>query len=69
MSVTIEAVIVIGIFALVWGWIIYEMYHAPEMDNEGNIINKDDRYANDKKKERQFDWVDTVFKDKKEDVK
>ena len=40
MSVTIEAVIVIGIFAVIWGWIIYEMYHAPEMDNYGNYTSR-----------------------------
>ena len=68
MSVTIEAVIVIGIFAAIWIWIIYEIYYAPEMDDKGNIIDKDDRYPNDKKKERQFDWVDETFRDKKEDV-
>ena len=42
MSVTMEAIIVIGIFALVWGWIVYEMYNAPKIDNKGNIIDKDE---------------------------
>ena len=42
MSVTIEAVIVIGIFAVIWGWIAYEIHRAPKIDNEGNIIDKDE---------------------------
>ena len=55
MSITIEALIVIGIFALVWGWIIYEMYNAPTVDKDGNIISNS-RQPNG-------------FGDEKEDVK
>ena len=38
----IGTIIVLVIFALVWLWIVYEMYMAPEMDNYGNIIKKND---------------------------
>jgi len=40
MNVAIEGIIVIGIFALVWGWIIYEMYMAPEYDENEMPIKK-----------------------------
>ncbi len=36
------AIIVFIILGLFWVWIVYEMYMAPEVDNEGNIIYKDD---------------------------
>ena len=36
------AIIVFIILGLFWVWIGYEMYMAPEVDNEGNIIYKDD---------------------------
>ena len=39
---TIGTIIVLVIFALVWLWIVYEMYMAPEVDNNGNIIEKND---------------------------
>ena len=42
MSVTIEAVIVIGIFAVIWGWIAYEIHRAPTCDKDGNITSSDD---------------------------
>ena len=48
MSVTIEAVIVIGIFAVIWGWIIYEMHIAPEVDEYGNVIDRNNE-GEDKK--------------------
>tara|TARA_S200000501_G_C20711472_1_gene694191 strand:- start:489 stop:689 length:201 start_codon:yes stop_codon:yes gene_type:complete len=35
-------IIVFIILGLFWVWIVYEMYMAPEVDNEGNIIYKDD---------------------------
>ena len=28
----------IGIFVLVWIWIAFEFYHAPEYDADGNLI-------------------------------
>jgi len=40
MSITTEAMIIVGIFSAIWGWIIYEMYYAPEMDDEGNYTNR-----------------------------
>ena len=39
---TIGTIIVLVIFSLVWLWIVYEMYMAPEVDNNGNIIEKND---------------------------
>jgi len=38
MSVTTEAIVVLGVFALSWGWIIYEMHIAPEVDDKGNVV-------------------------------
>ena len=28
-------------FLSIWVWILYEMYNAPEVDENGNIVNKD----------------------------
>ena len=42
MSVTTEALVVLGIFALVWGWIVYQIHIAPEVDDDGNVIDKKD---------------------------
>ena len=39
---TIGTIIVLAIFSLVWLWIVYEMYMAPEVDNNGNVIEKND---------------------------
>lgn len=36
------AIIVFIILGLFWVWIIYEIHIAPEIDDEGNIIYKDD---------------------------
>ena len=46
-----EIVIVAIIFAVIWGWIFYEMYYAPEYDENEMPIEKS-----------KFDWVDRVFK-------
>ena len=35
------AIITLIIIAAIWGWIFYEIRIAPEVDNEGNVINKD----------------------------
>tara|TARA_B100002019_G_C21252595_1_gene592019 strand:+ start:1417 stop:1563 length:147 start_codon:yes stop_codon:yes gene_type:complete len=45
---SIGEIIVIVIFALIWGWIVYEMHIAPEVDENGNIINKDDEERQEK---------------------
>ena len=34
-----EIAIIIGIGIGIACWIIYELYEAPEMDDDGNIIN------------------------------
>ena len=34
---TIGTTLVIVFFALLWGWLIYEMHIAPELDDDGNI--------------------------------
>ena len=44
----IGTIIVLVMFALVWLWIVYEMYMAPEVDDDGNIIYKDDEKGEDK---------------------
>ena len=36
MNVAIIAVM----FLAIWGWLIYEIYYAPEVDNEGNYTNR-----------------------------
>lgn len=38
---SVGTIMVIVIIAAVWGWIFYEMRIAPEMDDEGNIIDRD----------------------------
>lgn len=35
--------LVIALFVCIWAGIIYEMKDAPEMDDYGNIIKKDDK--------------------------
>ena len=43
--------ILIVFFALLWGWIIYEMHIAPELDDDGNIkidITEEDLDIRDK---------------------
>ncbi len=78
MSVTIEAIaasnqtgclmalVVIGIFAVIWGWIAYEIHRAPTCDKDGNIISnsRQSNNFNSKQSNRLLDG----FKDKKEDV-
>ena len=44
----IGTIIVLIMFALVWLWIVYEMHMAPEVDDDGNIIYKDDEKGEDK---------------------
>jgi hypothetical protein len=34
-------IVIIGGFTLIWGWIIYELYNAPEFDEDENPIDKD----------------------------
>ena len=34
----------IGIFVLVWIWIAFEMYHAPEYDENGFKIKEDKNF-------------------------
>ncbi len=38
---SVGVIITIVIIAAIWGWIFYEMRIAPEVDNEGNIIDRD----------------------------
>ena len=59
----IGTIITLIVIALIWGWIFYEMRIAPEVDENDNIIN-----TKNKEKKRQFDWVNSAFKEKKEDV-
>ena len=35
-------VIGIGIFVLIWAWIIYELYKTPLIDDNDNIIDFDE---------------------------
>lgn len=37
----IGVIITIGIIAVIWGWIFYEMRIAPEVDENDNIVDKD----------------------------
>jgi hypothetical protein len=30
---------ILVILLILWGWIVYEFYRAPLMDDDGNIIN------------------------------
>ena len=41
MSVTLEAIVVLGIFAIFWGWLFYEFHIAPEVDDNYNITKED----------------------------
>ena len=48
---TIGTTLVIAFFALLWGWLIYEMHIAPELDDDGNIkidITEEDLDIRDK---------------------
>ena len=45
---SIGEIIVIVVFILIWGWIVYEMHIAPEVDENGNIVNKDDEERQEK---------------------
>lgn len=45
---TAGEIVVIIMFALIWGWIIYEMHIAPEIDENGNIIDNDDEERQEK---------------------
>ncbi len=38
---SVGVIITIVIIAAIWGWIFYEMRIAPEVDDEGNIVDKD----------------------------
>lgn len=35
--------LVIVIFVCIWAWLIYELKTAPEMDDNGNIIEKNEK--------------------------
>ena len=41
MSVTLEAIVVLAIFAIFWGWLFYEFHIAPEVDDNYNIVEDD----------------------------
>ena len=41
MDVTTEAIVVLAIFAIFWGWLIYEIHIAPEVDDNYNITKED----------------------------
>jgi len=41
MSVTLEAIVVLGVFAIFWGWLFYEFHIAPEVDDNYNITKED----------------------------
>ena len=41
MSVTLEAIIVLAVFAIFWVWISYEMWKAPLVDDNFNIVEED----------------------------
>ena len=45
---SIGEIIVIIVFALIWGWIVYEMHIAPEVDENDNIIDNDDEERQEK---------------------
>jgi hypothetical protein len=34
--------LIIGVFAILWLWLFYQLFKAPEADAKGNIIEKDD---------------------------
>ena len=36
----VGTIITLGIIAAIWGWIIYEIRIAPEVDEYGNVINR-----------------------------
>ena len=40
MDVTTEAIVVLAIFAIFWGWLIYEIHIAPEGDDNYNITKR-----------------------------
>ena len=42
MNLTTGSIIVLIVLGIFWVWIVYEMYMAPEVDDEGNIIYKND---------------------------
>ena len=41
MDVTTEAIVVLAVFAIFWGWLIYEIHIAPEVDDNYNITKAD----------------------------
>ena len=58
MNIAIVAIM----FLAIWGWLAYEIYYAPEYDENEMPVNK--------KKDDKYDWVDRVFKkDDNDDVK
>ena len=58
MNIAIVAIM----FLAIWGWLAYEIYYAPEYDENEMPVNK--------KKDDEYDWVDRVFKkDDNDDVK
>tara|TARA_B100001094_G_C17646893_1_gene537721 strand:+ start:144 stop:269 length:126 start_codon:yes stop_codon:yes gene_type:complete len=32
--------IVVVMFLAIWGWLAYEIFYAPEMDDNGNVIDR-----------------------------
>tara|TARA_Y100000385_G_scaffold191297_1_gene197800 strand:+ start:359 stop:505 length:147 start_codon:yes stop_codon:yes gene_type:complete len=45
---SVGTIITLGIIAVIWGWIFYEMRIAPELDENDNIIDKDNEERKDK---------------------
>tara|TARA_Y100001972_G_scaffold104198_1_gene130975 strand:+ start:2444 stop:2599 length:156 start_codon:yes stop_codon:yes gene_type:complete len=41
MDVTTEAIVVLAVLAIFWGWLIYEIHIAPEVDDNYNITKED----------------------------
>ena len=41
MDVTTESIVVLAVFAIFWGWLIYEIHIAPEVDDNYNITKED----------------------------
>ena len=42
MNLTTGSIIVLIVLGIFWVWIVYEMYMAPEVDDDGNINYKDE---------------------------
>ena len=44
---TIGEIVVIVVFALIWGWIVYEMHIAPEINDDNIKIDITEEDIND----------------------